>query len=322
VSSLADSIPTVDSVTSSRFSLVSYLPTYAAVVFLAVLLAGGAPGEPFQLSRAQDRLDALGGVELAAILLGVLLLAVVFQPLQLPLVQLLEGYWPRWLGWYTRIGVDRQRRKRAALAHRADASSLSDDVTAEREARQAVLEAAWQLQRRYPPAELLLPTALGNALRATEYGAGSSYGADTVSWWPRLYVVLGDQMRNVVDDRRNQLDAICRLAATGFVVGLISLAILWQSRWWLIVALVPFAIGVVSYRGAVAAALAYGEAVRTAFDLHRFDLLAQLRIPLPCTTGEELRLNRQLTRFWLQGVPMTESRLAHKPAAGAGAGDE
>jgi len=316
VSGLAEGVPDLDSATGSRFSLVSYLPTYAAVAFLAVLVAGGAPGGRFDPARAHDRLAALGGAELAAVVLGIVLLAVVLHPLQLPLVQLLEGYWPGPLRWLTAAGVSRQRTRRSALESQADASRLSARQRDDPAARRAVLEAAWRLRRRFPPADLLLPTALGNALRAMEYDAGSAYGADTVAWWPRLYVVLGEQLRAVVDDRRDQLDATCRLGATGAAVAVVTVPLLWRSGWWLAVALVPLAVAVVSYRAAVTAAVAYGEAVRTAFDLHRFDLPTHLHLGLPGTPAEELTTNRRLTRFWLQGVPMSDVAFEHQPDAG------
>jgi hypothetical protein len=315
VSGLAEGLPTLESATGSRFSLVSYLPTYAAVVFLAVLVAGGAPLDRFDPAQASDRLATLGGVELAAIVLGVVLLAVVLHPLQLPLVQLLEGYWPRSLRWLTAAGVSRQQRKRSALESQADANRLSEQQRENPADRRAVLEAAWRLRRRFPPANMLLPTALGNALRAMESDAGPAYGADTVAWWPRLYIVLGEQMRAVVDDRRDQLDATCRLGATGAAVAVISVPLLWRSGWWLPLALVPLAVAVVSYRAAVTAAVAYGESVSAAFDLHRFDLLTRLHLALPNTPAEELTTNRRLTRFWLQGVPMSDVLFEHQPDA-------
>jgi hypothetical protein len=139
VSGLADGVPDLDSAIGSRFSLVSYLPTYAAVAFLAVLVAGGALGGRFDPARAHDRLAALGGVELAAVVLGVVLLAVVLHPLPLPPVQLLEGYWPRPMRWLTTAGVSRQRTKRSALESQADAGRLSEQQREDPAARRATL---------------------------------------------------------------------------------------------------------------------------------------------------------------------------------------
>jgi hypothetical protein len=95
----------------------------------------------------------------------------------------------------------------------------------------------------------------------------------------------------------------------------ITVLLLWQSGWWLALAFVPLVTAVVSYRAAVTAAVAYGEAVRTAFDLHRFDLLTHLHLGLPGTPEEEASMNRSLTRFWAQGVPLSGTAYQHRPDA-------
>ncbi len=43
--------------------------------------------------------------------------------------------------------------------------------------------------------------------------------------------------------------------------------------WWILLALIPFAIAVLGYNAAVQTALAYSETVHVAFDLHRAGLL-------------------------------------------------
>jgi hypothetical protein len=60
----------------------------------------------------------------------------------------------------------------------------------------------------------LQPTKLGNVLAARQDSAGRPYGFDAVTAWPRLYPVLGEQCRTLVDDRRGTLDASVRPAAT------------------------------------------------------------------------------------------------------------
>jgi hypothetical protein len=56
------------------------------------------------------------------------------------------------------------------------------------------------------------------------------YGLDAVTAWPRLYPVLGEQCRTLVDDRRDTLDASVRLAATMAVTALASLVLLLGDR--------------------------------------------------------------------------------------------
>jgi len=118
-------------------------------------------------------------------------------------------------------------------------------------------------------------------------------------------------VREVVDDRRTQLDMTCRLSATAAVLAPLTLALLVPSGWWLLLAVVPAAVAWVAYRSAIAAALAYGEAVRTAFDLHRFDLLTALHLPLPDKPAAEQQLNAALSRFWNQAVPLTDTAYDH-----------
>jgi hypothetical protein len=61
-----------------------------------------------------------------------------------------------------------------------------------------------------------------------------------------------------------------------------------------------FAGAVLSYRAALSAATAYGQAMEAAFDLHRFDLLNALHLPLPADLISEVQANQQLSRFLRQ----------------------
>src|SRR5262249_3031460 len=144
--------------------------------------------------------------------------AALVQPFQLRIVRLLEGYWESWTvtARIAPILVEHQSRKIATLRERDDnltqMISRPLDVTTPlpklaREQRNQVRNAA-ELARvrrkmtRYPrevspdvPIEggepdkptPLLPTALGNALRAAEHASGERYGLDTITSWPRIY---------------------------------------------------------------------------------------------------------------------------------------
>ncbi|WP_405977105.1 hypothetical protein [Streptomyces sp. NBC_00158] len=299
----------VTRLTASRFALVGYLPTYAALSYLGFLLAARAPGGGIEPSRALARLHGLSGAVLAALALGALLVAVLLHPLQAPLVQLLEGYWPRPARAAARGAVKVQERTRDRLARAAEAAT-AHPTEAE---RQRILTAGWQLARSFPPPPVpLLPTALGNTLRAGEATAGAAYGADAVVWWPRLYPLLGDRLRAVVDDRRDQLDLACRLCVTAGATGLLSVpVVLGGDGWWRASPAAFLLPAWVAYRAAVAAARGYAEALTAAFDLHRFDLLTALHLPLPPESDTERSLNRRLTRFWAQGVPLTALPYEH-----------
>ena len=179
--------------------------------------------------------------------LAVVLLAVVLQPLQLAMVGLAEGSWPAWLGSKWARRWQRSRRDRFARAGQLPAGPELTD-----EAIQRAGAAGYQLRRRFPmPDHLLRPTALGNVLAAMTDRAGRPYGLDAVTAWPRLYPVLGEQVKSLVDDRRDTLDAAVRMTATMAVTAIASVALLLRSGWLILLALIPLGIAVLAYNAAV-----------------------------------------------------------------------
>src|SRR5690606_40293281 len=105
---------------SPRFFLVDLAPTAAAALFLTVLVWAGAPGPDLSLTRAARTAESLGVSGWAFLAVAVAVVAVLSHPLQLPLLRLLEGYWPRWLGWPAAAGRWRQDRVRRRLARAAE----------------------------------------------------------------------------------------------------------------------------------------------------------------------------------------------------------
>jgi len=293
-----------------RFFLVDHLPTYAAALFVLTLVWAGAPGSPPDFDRAWRTAAGLGTGEVLLVALAVTLGATLGHPLQLAVVRLLEGGWPRWTTPVARASRARQLRRRALLAERAELPEDADMEPSNAEIQAAGL-AGTRLRRGFPPAELVRPTSLGNVLAAMEWQAGEPYGLDAVVAWPRLYPVLGETTRAIVTDRRNTLDGAARLSVTMAATAGTSAALLLPSAgWWACLALLPLAVARVAYVGAVRAALAYSEGVRTAFDLHRFDMLTALHLPLPEGPEAERALNRELSSAWRQATPTT-SRYDH-----------
>ncbi|WP_424535855.1 hypothetical protein ACOZ38_38385 [Sphaerisporangium viridialbum] len=295
-------------ISGGRFLLVDYLPAYAASLMVLVLVWAGAPGRPVDLGRAWRTAAGLGAGEVVLLGVAITLLAVLGTPLQLALVRVLEGQWPRaGLAGLARRSRERQSRRRERLA---SAEELPEGQAGEAEI-QAAGVAGTRLRRLYPPAELLRPTALGNVLAATESQAGEPYGLDAVVVWPRLYPLLGENVKAVVDDRRDILDTAARLSVTMAATAVVAAGLLARSGWWLLLALVPLVIARVAYVGAVHAAVAYGEAVRAAIDLHRFTLVDALRLPLPHDPDDERRRNTLLCDLWRQGLPLPPEPYRH-----------
>lgn len=279
-----------------RFRLVDLLPTSILVVSVGTLIAAGAPGETPTVANVLDKAEDLTLAESALLVLLVLVGSVLFVPFTVPLVRLFEGYWgssrlARGLGGFR---VDRHQRKRASLKARTRAQSRDGVLPDPKPA----LEAGWDLVRRYPPTALVMPTALGNALRAAEVRAGRPYGLDAIIVWPRLYILLDAEVRALVDDRRQQLDVMVRFATVFAIGAVVTLALLATSGPWLLVPVAAVLLAWISYRAAVAAAIAYGEALDTAFDLNHFVLGDKLGLPRPGSAAEERSRNEAVTVFW------------------------
>jgi hypothetical protein len=288
-----------------RFYLVGYLPTYAAALFVLVLVWAGArgwssPGRRLSFKAAWVTAAHLSLGEAVAIALGVMLLAVVLHPLQFALMNAAEGSWPAWPATHWARQWQQHRKNHLTRAAQLPAGPDLTD-----EAIQRAGAAGYQLRRRFPrPEHLLRPTALGNILAAMEDTAGRAYGLDAVTAWPRLYPVLGEQFKSLVDDRRDALDSAVRMSATMSATALVSLILLLGSGWWTLLVLLPAGIAALAYNGAVQSALAYAETVHVAFDLHRADLLTALRMELPARLHNEYVLNQQWCDLWRQGIPL------------------
>lgn len=281
---------------AARFFVVATVPTAAAALFLLVLVWAGAPG-PVRFSRAWETAAALGTGEALLLVLGITLAGMVTFPLQLPLLRLLEGYWPsrpQWLfGPIVRLGIAVQKWR---------CGRVEDSAPSDQAALQVAGAALGRQRSRYPREALMRPTALGNALTATEQTAGRLYKLDPVVIWPRLEPLLSPAVRDACADRRLWLDAAARLATTAGLSAPIAMVLLWESGWsWRLLSLVPLLLSWLAYTAAVQAAVAFGECVTAAIDLHRFDLLKALHLPLPADRQVEREQNEKLCRLLRQG---------------------
>jgi hypothetical protein len=231
--------------------------------------------EPFSSIAA---LDAAG--EVLAIAFCALVIAYVVASMTNPLYRFLEGYsyWPRSL---------RERRREH---HKMRRERLKNDDAArhdrlERQRLRAQLD-------QYPRlAASVMPTRLGNVLRAAESYGHVQYGLDTVIlWWP-LMSVCDDGTKAALDDARAVMD---------FFVGVLILAPLFASSagvaalvteepvafhgLWSLALLYP------AYLGAVSSAGLYGRLLRSVADTARHALADQLRIAVPTDISRENEL--------------------------------
>jgi cell division protein FtsB len=276
-----------------RFNVVSLLPDATLVLFVLALTASGAPAESPKPGAVLAAIDKLNAQRVAAMLALVLIASLILHPFQFSLVRLLEGYWEssRIGRPLSALGKELHRRRRQRLDQLAH-----DPQTPQEQERQ---QWAKEMLDQYPDEDRLLPTRLGNTLRAAEDEAGARYKLPTVTIMPRLYPYFSDRFAAVYVDRRNQLDAAVRFCAILALAAVISGAMLLTNggAW----RVLPVAIAVltwVSYQAALRAAANFGQALFVAFDLHRFDMIKALHYTLPANRPEELDFNQRLGEFF------------------------
>jgi len=150
----------------------------------------------------------------------------------------------------------------------------------------------------YPGAgDDIMPTRLGNVLRRYERLAGSQYKLDAVSVIRHVALVAPRPHLDYLNDQRQLLDLSVRMCATSIFAVFIAIAFLWHHGPWLTIALIPYGLAYLSYRGAVVVAHEYGAAICTLIDLDRFALYDYLRMPSPKNTEAERLLNAKLVEL-------------------------
>lgn len=305
----------------TRFNLVSLLPSSAVVLFVLLLVqSGAATGRPDLSRLAPSVVLGQGQVlgNLAYLSVAVIAIALILYPFQFSLVRVFEGYWGS--SWFARaigglgreIQWRRQEELRLELKRTLEADSRRDLQAASEQAPAGRPYGVRAQLRTYPKADRLLPTRLGNVLRAAEDRAGQRYALDTVEMWPRLLPHVTSSLDQALRETRSQLDATVRLSASLVLATVVSAAMLLTDGPWLLIPVGTAALSWVAYQAAVNTALKYGQALYVAFDVHRFDMLRGLHYPLPPTLEQERAFNEELVRFFRHGEPISGDDAEHR----------
>ena len=323
-------------------ALVSVLPSAVVVLTAFALNASGLyPGSTQRVVVDGTPVDAgwasiaqkVQTVDLSTgILLGliVVVLAVMLRPLQIALVQLLEGHWYG-AGFVPFEAVLVEYHLRRLSKHRAmssrpqvwssgDAGDYSFALVASREAMNRRIGRRSQRGARivadYPRQSVhVMPTRLGNVLRRAETSAGERYGLDTVLVYRRLYPFLSDRLHAALAVRFDVLDTMATFVIVFAVQAAISLPVAASGTWWWPLPLVFGGLAVIAYSGALATARRHGELLHSAFDLHRFDLYAGLHHELPATPSRERELNQAWSDFLRDRAQSPTPRYHHVDGA-------
>ncbi len=281
----------------SRWLLTSFGP---ALVFwgASLLVYGGGTDWAF-LTDWENFPAWFQTLLLAASLAIVVFTAYVLDLFTTPVLRLAEGY-----GWegIPLLGA----RQKARADERIQEAQASQERFAELQKRRILAAGGQgqpltkaelaelqkleqQLYYRPPDPERMMPTDLGNVLRAAEDAVRARYGLNPIVCWPRLYPLLPEAIRGDLAEARSNVDTALRSSLLGVAFSLLwGIWALARANWLLAVStLVGLIIAWLGYRAAVQAAVPYADLIRAAFDLYRFDLYETLRWPLPKCSPEE-----------------------------------
>ena len=131
----------------------------------------------------------------------------------------------------------------------------------------------------------------GNALRMHEDTAGRQYGLRAIPIAPHLSLTADPDHVAYQADARQELDLAVRVCVLAALATAVTAVLLADDRAWVLLALGPYAVAYLAYRGAVFSAHAYGTSVATVLDLNRFGLHERLRLPAPDDADQERTQN-------------------------------
>jgi hypothetical protein len=193
-----------------------------------------------------------------------------------------------------------------------------------------------EYQQQFPRTnEAVLPTAFGNILRAAEDYPSERYSIDSVVLWPRFIHAMPAAYFDKVDQSNNGLGflincstlsiltAVCSVFAAGYQLIFAGIApstkpapdqlppspiyfvqiteaqFVYTQRvvGYLIFGVLMLVLAYLFYRATLPIARQYGNMIRSAYDLFRFELLKQFNLPLPQNLNAERDRWRQLSEF-------------------------
>jgi hypothetical protein len=178
----------------------------------------------------------------------------------------------------------------------------------------------WLRYYNYPAdSEDLLPTRLGNIIRAAERHSFERYRADLILIWPRLAQVMPSQNVGDVEDARATLEFLLVVALWCTAFAWLNLGILAAAQapaWLLVLCFVGgLALGYGAYLSALRAAAEYAEQLRASVDLYRLDLLQRLKMSAPSTIDEEQRAWTKARDLIGRGLTDPNSTWPYEPDA-------
>ena len=243
------------------------------------------------------------GIQVAAIVIALLTVGVsglIVGWAAMPALRLLEGYWPSWA----------EPLRRRLTGRITDRAKTDDDAWQKAYARvQAATVSAADLaafnrlevrrRRRPGQAAYLMPTSIGNIMRAAERRPADKYGLDAIIVWPRLWLLLPEATRTELRAAYGSLD----LATAAAIWGVLFCA--FAPFTWLAVPAGLVVAVVTVWTVIPARAQVFGDLIEASYDLHRTLVYQQLRWPLPANPHDERAAGAAVTSYLRRGSDAT-----------------
>ena len=305
-----------------NFIIAFLLPvSVAALAFLGVFHDLPHVGGWWEVIKQADKFASLTLLVLA--LWGAAVLLSVFN---ITLFRILEGYTGlfAWDCFKERGPAMREQARAKLTALKADA----DKEGAGSRAFRAYMLARRDFQNSYPalPA-LTLPTRFGNVVRACETYSLTVYGIDCIPSWLRLAGVIPAPFQSAIDSARAEVDFFVSMTFLALAFALVCAGSLLTIPYFVfdpgvvrkLIAL-PVALFVMfaSYEAAIYRARAWGEFVRSAFDLYLPALAKQLGYALPAGKDGRKAFWGDFNAMFLDKVPIEPRNWP--PAGNVGSG--
>lgn len=296
----------------SRYFVVGFfLPAYAWLLALWLTASSDLIPKALKGHSQTTQVLILGG---AALVAGLMLSGLSYY-----ITRLYEGYGlerlrdSRALGWLRRGAIALQARRYERLLE----VRQNKQAPAWKRA-----EAAWYLDKWYPKnRDDLLPTRVGNAIRAFEQHSNARWGLDGVTVWPRIAALLSADERELEVDAKINFYVFINASVGAYAVGicLVVDAEMHKSpaAWhWLFYG-IPFLVGYVLYRAAIGPAVDWGDSVRAGIDLHRLDLYEKLGVRAPTSFSDERQIADTVNKALLYGHPLLTDDLWRSDRTGS-----
>lgn len=304
-------LSTISGQFSRSLILGAFFPSAVFVILAQVLLvplfpSGSTVLQPLETLDPQWRLIAL-------VFATVVLTGLLFN-LNIPIIRLFEGY-PWAATWIGGKLTGRHRARRTMLEERRDEAlwlmdrlgkgdPLYDDVNGQ------WTNACRRLIEEYPDGDAsVLPTRLGNVIRASEHYPRRQYGMSSIPLWPRLIAIIDKEYAASIDEAKASFDFMINSALLSAMLafGLAVVGLAYPTRlaswtlgaWWVLQIVTLAGLAVLCYIWSIGRAVAWSSLLDGAFDLYRWKLLEQLghrQRPSTRTAERDLwgRISRQV----------------------------